>query len=359
MPQFLGIAQLEKDICGLVNCIRNELGSIFPGLEATPPILAITDPANMNSSNPAVAARGRAAKSDEDQAPQKIKAIRYLATLGCAGCYPGIDDALLASLDDCTEEVRYEAAKAFRDLSGLPCTTCKTKACCSEKVRKKLAEVANKMENGCYKESSARVRRMCRLALAGCGGGAIAATPGPLEGPSEGPTPAVGRKALWDNPILAPNGPLVENVSVPPSPSAARPPVAQAGFDSPLFNSPISPGGNNPLAGGGSTAPSNAPVIQTRSVLTPGCENCGTGPTATNVVSVMVPNPAPTPATTAPSGAESLPVPVAPARPANASTNETQIRSSSSQPVNNAARRCSDASNIARPQSRRAICWLK
>ena len=157
LPQFLGVTGLVKELTALTNCIRNRLGSIFPGLEATPPVLAITDPANMNSSNPAVAAAA-SAKADEDAAPQKIKAIRYLATLGCAGCYPGIDDALLASLDDCTEEVRYEAAKAFRDLSGRPCTTCKTKACCSEKVRKKLDEVANKMENGCYKESSARVR---------------------------------------------------------------------------------------------------------------------------------------------------------------------------------------------------------
>ena len=118
-------------------------------------------------------------------APQKIKAIRYLATLGCSGCYPDIEDALLASLDDCTESVRYEAAKAFRELSGSSCATCKTKSCCSPKVRKKLDEVANKMVKNCYKESSARVRRMARLALAGCGG--TTPTAAPQEGPSEGP----------------------------------------------------------------------------------------------------------------------------------------------------------------------------
>ncbi len=185
--EFLGVKHLLGCVAGLLNNLRNRLGSIFPGLEATPALLAITDPSNANSSNPAVAAAA-GAKADEDAAPQKIKAIRYLATLGCAGCYPGIQDALLDSLDDCTEEVRYEAAKALRELSGAPCSTCKTKSCCSPKVLKKLDEVVNKKEKGCYKESSARVRREARLAMQGCGG-APPATPdeGPKEGPSEGP----------------------------------------------------------------------------------------------------------------------------------------------------------------------------
>lgn len=185
--QFLGLKGAFTDIAKLIEALRNCLGSSFPGLESIPPLTAITNPANMNSSNPAIAAAANA-KADEDQAGQKIKAIRYLATLGCSGCYPDIEDALLAALDDCTEAVRYEAAKAFRELSGSSCATCKTKSCCSPKVRKKLDEVANKMVNGCYKESSARVRRMARLALAGCGGG-TAPTPAaaPQEGPSEAP----------------------------------------------------------------------------------------------------------------------------------------------------------------------------
>ena len=191
--EFLGVKGLFKDLGSVVNCIRNELGSVFPGLEALPPMLAIADPKNLQSSNPAVAAAA-GAKADEDQAAQKIKAIRYLATLGCAGCYPDVEDALLAALDDCTEAVRYEAVKALRDLAGRSCSSCKTKSCCSPKVRKKLDEVANKMVNGCYKESSERVRRLARLAMAGCGGGAPP-TPAPQEGPSEGPAPGVaGRK---------------------------------------------------------------------------------------------------------------------------------------------------------------------
>lgn len=188
--QFLGIKNLFLDIGKLLEALRNCLGSEFPGLESVPPLTAITNPANMNSSNPAIAAAA-SAKADEDQAGQKIKAIRYLATLGCTGCYPDIEPALLAALDDCTEAVRYEAAKAFRELSGRSCQTCKTKSCCSPKVRKKLDEVANKMENGCYKEPSDRVRRMARLALCGCGG-ATTPTPAPTEGPSEAPLPGKG-----------------------------------------------------------------------------------------------------------------------------------------------------------------------
>ena len=187
--QFLGVTGGVHLLGGIIERIRNRLGSIFPGLESTPPLVAITDPSMAASSNPAEAAAA-GAKADEDAAPQKIKAIRYLATLGCAGCYPGIEDALLESLDDCTEAVRYEAAKALRELSGKPCALCKTKSCCSPKVLKKLDEVVNKMEKGCYKESSARVRREARLAMQGCGGTPPAPTTTPQEGPSEGPAGA-------------------------------------------------------------------------------------------------------------------------------------------------------------------------
>jgi hypothetical protein len=78
---------------------------------------AATDsPANLESQNPALKAAAKV-KSEEDLAPQKIKAIKYLATIGC-GCYPGVREALLAALDDCTESVRYEAAIAFCQAAG-------------------------------------------------------------------------------------------------------------------------------------------------------------------------------------------------------------------------------------------------
>lgn len=183
---FLGVTHACEKLGALVQGGLSHLGLIFPGLEPGPPLLPITDPANLASDNPAVAAAA-AAKAEEDQAEQKIKAIRYLATLGCAGCYPGIEEALLAALDDCTERVRYEAAKALRDLSGDPCASCKEKACCSEKVRKRLDAVATKTkDDGCYVETSERVRRMARVALNNCGAPAPSTEPQtPEEGPSD------------------------------------------------------------------------------------------------------------------------------------------------------------------------------
>ena len=185
LPEFLGITGLFRAGGALFSRIRARLGMRFPGLEGKPPVLSITDPANMDSPNPAVSAAAEI-KAQEDAAEQKIKGLRYLATIGCGGCYPDVEQALLAGLDDCTEAVRYEAASALRSTAGNPCQFCASEKCCSPAVQKKLQDVAHGMKEntGCYKESSARVRRMARLALAGCGETSVAEPATPLEGPS-------------------------------------------------------------------------------------------------------------------------------------------------------------------------------
>ena len=197
LPQFLGITGACEGIKQLIDRLRNRLGSIFPGLEAKPEILSITDPANLQSDNPAIASAA-AVKSEEDAAAQKAKAIAYLASVGCAGCYPGIEDALLAALDDCTELVRFETAKALRSTANMPCKNCCRSACCGPKIRAKLIKLAYETDaQGCYLESSDRVRRMARLALANCN--CVPEKPGqtqqqrlPEEGPGaeEAPVPA-------------------------------------------------------------------------------------------------------------------------------------------------------------------------
>ena len=289
--QFLGVKGAFTDIMALIEKLRNCLGSVFPGLEATPPLLAITNPANASSSNPAIAAAA-GAKADEDAAPQKIKAIRYLATLGCSGCYPDIEDALLASLDDCTEAVRYEAAKAFRELSGRSCMTCKTKSCCSPKVRKKLDEVANKMEKNCYKESSARVRRMARLALAGCGGGATP-TPEPKEGPSEEPPAKAKGKTADDSDATANALAALVNAGSAAAPAATP---ANATTANATANS----------TGTAATTNVTPAAAQVRVSQTPMECGCGVNQSA----SVFIPS---TPATAAPQ-----PTPSAPTNPSSA-----------------------------------------
>jgi hypothetical protein len=203
LPQFLGITGLARGVGGLLDRLRNRLGSIWPGLEAKPEILSISDPANMESDNPAISAAAEA-KAAEDEAAQKAKAIMYLGKIGCAGCYPGIEDAILAALDDCTEEVRFGAAKALRTSATMPCKNCCRSACCGPKVREKLTKIAYETDSqGCYFESSDRVRRMARLALANCT--CVPDKPGqsPDRLPAEGPSAADAAPATANAPTPA------------------------------------------------------------------------------------------------------------------------------------------------------------
>ena len=110
MWNYLGIPQG-------VNKVRDATSNHFgnhPDAERTNPLTRIADPANLDPKMPKSIQTAAKIKQQEDLAPQKIKAIKYLATVGC-GCYQkmGVREALLESLDDCTEDVRYEAAKAL------------------------------------------------------------------------------------------------------------------------------------------------------------------------------------------------------------------------------------------------------
>ena len=87
--------------------LRTALGleGRFPGLQPKPPLLPITDPSNLSEDGPPAVKAAAEAKMEEDQAAQKVQALRYLGTIGCGGCYPEIEDAMLAALDDGTEAV--------------------------------------------------------------------------------------------------------------------------------------------------------------------------------------------------------------------------------------------------------------
>ena len=193
LPQFLGIRNACAGVLGGINRLRNRLGMAFPGLEAKPELLSITDPANMSEDAPPAVQAAADIKSQEDQAAQKIKAIRYLATIGCGGCYPDVEDALIAAMEDCTEEVRYEAVLAVRKTTSVKCCYCSCDACCTEKIQKKLRELADGQPCPCCRgEQSARIRRQARLALAACGPPVILDEPDPepekIEKPTEGPS---------------------------------------------------------------------------------------------------------------------------------------------------------------------------
>jgi len=161
---FLGIPQGYKKIH---DATFNRFGN-FPKLERKPPLKRLADPANLSSPNDAIKVAAEI-KMKEDMAAQKIKAIKYLAKVGCGGCYEGVEVAMLAALDDCTEKVRIEAAKAISEAAGTPCDACGGPGCCSAKVMTKLHELAyGKDESCCYLESSERVREAARKALEKC-----------------------------------------------------------------------------------------------------------------------------------------------------------------------------------------------
>lgn len=187
---FLGIPQgLHK----IRDATSNRRGN-FPGMERKPPLKALADPANLQSKNNPIKTAAEI-KTAEDEAPQKIKAIKYLATVGC-GCYPGVKDALLDALDDCTEEVRYQTVLAIQDAAQMHCDTCGHACCCDEELTKRLAEIAyERNDKGCWLEPSERVREAAKQAMCACcpGQGPIGeeVTPEPApDRPETIPTPA-------------------------------------------------------------------------------------------------------------------------------------------------------------------------
>ena len=210
-------------VTGFGKCLQsklvNPLGN-HPGLEKKPLLKPIADPANLDPKMPKAVQAAAAIKQQEDLAPQKIKAIKYLATMGC-GCYQKTVDvraAMLEALDDCTPEVRQAAAQALCEMAGNPCSACAC-TCCSAEVMNKLQEHASgKDANGCFKESSADVRQAAQAALDACrrklppGVAEVAPGPGPEPRPETTP-PILPR--VPEIPAPLPAGP---HVAPPPAP---------------------------------------------------------------------------------------------------------------------------------------------
>jgi hypothetical protein len=193
---FLGIPQAMKHIhLQTVNRFGHH-----PGLEPKPPLRAIADPANLTAgvtanppagaaspagvalaslrnaeppdADPALEAVRKAAqiKQAEDMAPQKIKALRYLASIGCRD--PEVADALSKSMDiqhERVERVRYAAVQAIIDSAGDQCAHCNTDTCCTRELLETMAMLAfGRDGQGCWLEPSDRVREAMQEALQKC-----------------------------------------------------------------------------------------------------------------------------------------------------------------------------------------------
>jgi hypothetical protein len=210
--RFLGIPQAHHTLHAK---IFNRHGH-HPHLEPKPPILPLADPANLESGIPALEAAAEI-KMAEDLAPQKIKAIRYLASIGC-GCYDKggkVTDALLAATDDCTESVRLAAVQAISETAqGQNCEQCGQRGCCNPKIVEQLAVMAyERDEFGGWVEPSQRVRQAALQALAVCcpdRGPVIIVAPEPDVVPDIEPLepdviePLERIEELEDDPVLPP-----------------------------------------------------------------------------------------------------------------------------------------------------------
>jgi hypothetical protein len=165
--RFIGIPQGIQKIRDVTTNRRGNR----PGMERRPAMMRIADPANLASDNPAIKAAAEI-KQAEDMKKQKIKAIKYLATIGC-GCYDKdgkITAALVAATDDCTPDVRMAAVEAISDAaSGECCRSCGSTSCCNEDIGKRLSELAyERDDSGCPLEPNADIRAAAKRALCTC-----------------------------------------------------------------------------------------------------------------------------------------------------------------------------------------------
>lgn len=237
LPQFLGINDLFAGLGGLHQFKMQVIAMFFPQLQSAmalleppPPILPITDPANLKDDAPPVVQAAAEAQAEQDTEAQKVKAIEALGRIGCVRGMPAVEEGLAAALDDQNRFVRRSAVKAISGLAGSPCVVCKGGACCTPKIYKRLHRMAYKETTpGCFEETDATNRRLARLALQNCQPrppepaqqqpgieGPNKGTEPPLpkpEGPSNPPPPAPGitakSKSQIGQPRLQPPTPAI------------------------------------------------------------------------------------------------------------------------------------------------------
>lgn len=147
---------------------------LSPGKERKPPLLSLTDPKNLEPGAPEMIQAAAKMKMDQDLAPQKIKALRYICSIGCS-CYNKqtagmVEKALMEGMTDCTVSVRKAAIQAVIANNGDGCSCqgqCET--CCTQGIRKLLEQIAFKRDDkGCWFEPDEGVRAMAEQALLLC-----------------------------------------------------------------------------------------------------------------------------------------------------------------------------------------------
>ena len=219
---------LVKTVCNsVVNPMLQTLGLLPPEAAAA----AAGAGAGPGGPPPAVALAGQiAAENSPANVQLKVKAIRYLASVDCI-CYPEVIDALLASLDDCAEPVRYEALRALQKgctaggcaacydpVSGVNSPPCS----CQTRVIVRLSDLLLIRDaNAQLLERSHRVRQLAQQMLESCLRRRPIQQPGLPDPVQPRPDP------VFDDLHLAPNGPPGAESLAPPGavPPGSFPPA--------------------------------------------------------------------------------------------------------------------------------------
>ncbi|MGL4465352.1 MAG: hypothetical protein ACRC1K_24645 [Planctomycetia bacterium] len=172
---------IGKLLTGFTSPLSSFTGGVVPSL--CPP----QTPTDAQAAQPGAQGAAAAIQKEEAEAKARRAAVKYLATINCH-YYPEAEKALIESLrTDRNECVRYEAALAFAQ-----------GCCCSKRTINALTlTVSCGDKDGNPSETSPRVQKMARIALARCVACYQEAAPRtPPEAPTPGsPAPAAAPKA--------------------------------------------------------------------------------------------------------------------------------------------------------------------
>ena len=138
-----------------------------PECERYPLLKRIADKENRESEIEVIKVAAKI-KHEEEMCQQKIKAVKYLGTIGCC-CYDKdgkVADALLAAMNDCLPPVRLAAVQA---IAGCVCGQAYNRSCCNEEIAERLQEMAYKTDkNGCPVEPEPLIRQWAAYAAQNC-----------------------------------------------------------------------------------------------------------------------------------------------------------------------------------------------
>lgn len=129
-----------------------------PECERIPLLKRIADEDNLKSDIEVIKTAAKI-KHEEEMCQQKVKAVKYLGTIGCK-CYDKdgeVKKALVAALNDCLPAVRMAAVQA---VGGCVCGQPYGPSCCNEEIANRIHEMAfGTNTDGSYVEPDQNIRQ--------------------------------------------------------------------------------------------------------------------------------------------------------------------------------------------------------